>query len=133
MAFAIVFVEAEEIDRINILQATKQAMVKAVQALSVKPEGLLIDGNQAIAIDLPQLTLVGGDHLNASIAAASILAKTARDALMVELDARHPGYGFAKHKGYGTALHMAALEKLGACPIHRRSFAPVRRALETNP
>jgi len=121
----------EEIDAINILQATLLAMRRALQALRVRPVHIIIDGNKA-----PQLTdlfedcrietLIGGDDLVPAISAASILAKTYRDAHMTELDARFPGYGFAQHYGYPTAAHVAALRRLGPCPIHRRSFAPVR-------
>ncbi|HKC15951.1 MAG TPA: ribonuclease HII [Steroidobacteraceae bacterium] len=123
-----------EIDAINILQATLLAMRRALQALAVRPVHIIIDGNKA-----PQLadlfvncrieTLVRGDDLVPAISAASILAKTYRDAHMCELDACYPGYGFARHFGYPTLAHVAALRRLGPCPIHRRSFAPVRSCL----
>jgi ribonuclease HII len=99
----------------------------------VVPDYLLIDARKLPELPIPQEGIIHGDALSLTIAAASILAKTTRDALMRDLDARHPGYGFARHKGYPTAEHFAALEKLGACPIHRRSFAPVRQALGLAP
>lgn len=134
-AWAIASAEVEEIDQLNILQASKLAMLRAVEALSKNGQaapcdGLGIDGNQRINSPILQITVVKGDARCAAIAAASILAKTARDALMLQLDQRYPGYGLAQHKGYGTAAHMDALQRLGATPIHRRSFAPVRRVLE---
>jgi ribonuclease HII len=123
-----------EIDAINILQATLLAMRRALQALAIRPLHIIIDGNKA-----PQLddlfgdccigTLVRGDDLVPAISAASILAKTWRDTHMSELDACYPGYGFARHFGYPTLAHVAALRRLGPCPIHRRSFAPVRSCL----
>lgn len=114
-----------EIDRINILQATLRAMERAVAGLRLRPALLLIDGNQAIALPLPQRTVIGGDALIPSISAASILAKTFRDRLMGALDRRHPGYGLAGHKGYGTAAHLEALRRLGPSPIHRLTFRGV--------
>lgn len=133
LAFAICAVEAEEIDRLNILRATLAGMSRAVAALHVKPVLALIDGNRLPA-DLPCRghAIVRGDATEPAISAASILAKTERDRLMCELDAIHPGYGFAQHKGYPTAAHLDALERLGASSQHRRSFAPVRRRLEGN-
>ena len=130
-------VEVEEIDRINILQASLLAMVKAFRALRPIPDCLLIDGNQmipaeffqmtAISKQLPQQqTIIKGDQLCVSIAAASILAKVARDTMMVELDKTYPEYGFAHHKGYSCVTHMEALRRFGPSPIHRRSFKPVR-------
>ena len=129
-AWAVAFVEPDEIDRINIYRAGLLAMQKAVLALSVRPEHLLIDGRMLRELDIPQQRIFGGDGKSLSIAAASILAKTARDARMREYDLAFPGYGFAKHKGYSVPEHWAALKKLGPCPIHRRSFAPVREALK---
>lgn len=130
LAFAICAVEADEIDRLNILAATMAGMSRAVAALSIQPKLALIDGNRVPA-DLPcrGLAIVRGDATEAAISAASILAKTERDRLMCALDAIHPGYGFAKHKGYPTAAHVEALTRLGPCPQHRRSFAPVRACL----
>lgn len=130
-------VEVEEIDRLNILKASLLAMVKAFRALRPMPDCLLIDGNQmipagffqmsAISKELPQQrTIVKGDQLCISIAAASILAKVARDTMMVELDKTYPEYGFAHHKGYSCVTHMEALRRFGPSPIHRRSFKPVR-------
>ena len=128
--------EAAEIDELNILQATLLAMVRALQGLEALPELLQVDGNQ-----LPPLggyagearAIVGGDRLCLAVAAASILAKVSRDSEMLILDERYPGYGFAAHKGYPTALHRAALVRLGPCPEHRRSFAPVRSAMQVTP
>ena len=118
-----------EIDRINILQATLQAMRRAVAALTRRPEHLLVDARTIPGVAAPQTALVGGDSRDASIAAASIVAKVHRDALMRRYDEQHPGYGFTRHMGYGTAAHLAALRDLGPSPIHRRSFAPVAHAL----
>lgn len=113
----------EEIDGINILQATFLAMRRALESLSMKPALLLVDGNQKVpGVNIPQKTLVGGDALSASIAAASVLAKVIRDRAMVEWDHRLPGYGFGDHKGYGTVEHREALFRKGVSPIHRRSF-----------
>lgn len=120
---------AEEIDALNIRQATHLAMKRAVAALKIRPNRLLIDGNDAPDIGLPARAIVKGDLTEPAISAASILAKCARDALMAELCQQYPGYGFAAHKGYGTAAHAAALAALGPCPQHRRSFAPVRAHL----
>ncbi len=125
-------VPSEEIDRLGILPATRLAMRLAVNALGVAPQALLVDAVRLPAIPLPQRSLIHGDALSLSIAAASIIAKVTRDRLMVELDAQYPGYGFARHKGYGTTLHALALNELGPCPIHRRSFAPVARACEAS-
>jgi ribonuclease HII len=128
LAWAVAFVESDEIDRINIYRAGLLAMRRAVDALAVAPEHLLIDGRRLDELAIPQLRLIGGDGRSLSIAAASILAKTARDARMRAYDLVYPGYGFAKHKGYGTREHMQAIVRLGLTPIHRRSFAPVRAA-----
>lgn len=130
LACAIVEVDAETIDRINILQATLQGMRLALDALSIAPELALIDGNR-VPRDLrcAANAIVGGDATVAAISAASILAKVHRDRLMRAFDAVHPGYGFAVHVGYPTAAHLASLKSLGPCAIHRRSFAPVAAAL----
>ena len=133
LAWAVARAEVEEIDRLNIYRASLLAMRRAVEALSVKPDFLLVDARTVPDTAIPQRGLVHGDALSMSIAAASILAKTARDRLMVELAARYPGYGFEVHKGYGTPEHTEALKRLGACPVHRRSFAPVREALGLGP
>jgi ribonuclease HII len=131
-------VEVEEIDRLNILQASLLAMVKALAALKSRADCVLIDGNQTIPLtlfrigkfltgrSLYQKTIVKGDRSCLSIAAASIVAKVARDEMMMVLDKRYPGYGFAAHKGYSCVAHFAALKRFGACPVHRQSFKPVR-------
>lgn len=130
LAFAICIVEAAEIDRLNILRATMAGMSRAVAALATPPALALIDGNR-LPPDLPcpGRAIVRGDATEASISAASILAKTHRDEIMRDLEAVHPGYGFARHKGYPTAAHIESLNRLGPCPQHRRSFAPVRNCL----
>jgi ribonuclease HII len=119
----------EEIDEINILQATMLAMRRAVLKLRLKPVKVLVDGNRLPTLRVPAEAIVKGDALVPAISAASILAKVHRDRLCLQLDALHPGYGFAAHKGYSTAEHLAALQRQGACIAHRRSFAPVRVAL----
>ncbi|SMC24785.1 RNase HII [Andreprevotia lacus DSM 23236] len=128
IAWAVCGVDAQEIDRINILQATMLAMQRAVEALAVQPELAQVDGNRAPKVAMAVETIIKGDAKVQAISAASILAKVARDAEADELEARYPGYGFAQHKGYGTAMHLAALKALGPCPAHRMSFAPVRAA-----
>jgi ribonuclease HII len=115
----------EEIDRLNILQATLLAMQRAVEGLRLRPHKVLVDGNRLPRLDVLAEAVVRGDALVPAISAASILAKVTRDRLLVELDRACPGYGFARHKGYGTAEHLEALVQLGATPHHRRSFAPV--------
>jgi ribonuclease HII len=127
VASAVVEVGPEEIDRLNILRATHEAMRRAVAALVPSPDHVLIDGLPVLPFPTPQTALVGGDGLSLSIAAASILAKVTRDRLMLTLDAQYPLYGFGRHKGYGTALHLARLQEHGPCPAHRLSFAPVRQ------
>ncbi|QHE76337.1 ribonuclease HII [Hydrogenophaga sp. PBL-H3] len=119
----------EEIDQLNILQATMLAMRRAVQGLRLKPTKVLVDGNRLPALDVLAEAIVSGDALVPCISAASILAKVTRDRLLCELHLQHPEYGFDRHKGYGTAEHMRALQEHGALPMHRRSFAPVARAL----
>jgi ribonuclease HII len=121
--------EVEEIDRLNIYWAGILALRRAVLALPVRPDHLLIDARRIRDLDIPQDGIVHGDALSLTIAAASILAKTARDALLAELDRRHPGYDLGRNKGYPTPDHLAALKARGASPVHRRSFAPVREAL----
>jgi ribonuclease HII len=130
LAWALGRAEVEEIDAINILQASLLAMRRAVLALSVAPEFALIDGNRCPELSCPAEAVVKGDSRVAAISAASIIAKVARDHEMVALDAQYPGYGLAGHKGYPSPAHLAALQQLGVTPIHRRSFAPVRRLLE---
>lgn len=132
LAHHIVLVPCAEIDRINILQATMQGMRRALEGLVPAADHALIDGNRLPErLPCPARAVIGGDHLHAAISAASILAKVTRDRYMVQLEAHHPGYGFARHKGYGVAAHVEALQRLGPCPEHRRSFAPVRRCLES--
>ena len=118
-----------EIDELNILHATMLAMTRAVEALSTQPEFVFIDGNRLPKLAMPAQAVVKGDSLVAEISAASILAKVARDDEMIELDKRHPEYGFAGHKGYPTKAHFAALEQYGAIDEHRKSFKPVQRVL----
>jgi ribonuclease HII len=133
VAWSVAFVEADEIDRINIYWAGLLAMRRAIDALRIPPEHVLIDGRKLRDVPIAQQRIYHGDELSLSIAAASILAKTARDARMVELDARYPMYGFARHKGYPVRSHREALLRHGACEIHRRSFAPVREVLGLGP
>jgi len=125
LAYSIGQIEAEEIDRINILQATKKAMRLAIENLNPRADFLLIDALQLKELDLPQKAIIHGDAISASIAAASIIAKVYRDNLMRELDKTYPEYGFAKHAGYGTKMHFEALRKFGACAIHRKTFRGV--------
>lgn len=129
IAWAVGVAEVEEIDQLNIYRASLLAMRRAVEALGVTPSFVLVDARRIPELAVPQRGIVRGDSLSASIAAASILAKTARDAMMCALDQQFPGYGLAGHKGYSTPEHFAALKRLGASPIHRRSFRPVREAL----
>lgn len=130
LSFQVCLIDSATIDRINILQATLTGMQRAVAALGLVPELVLIDGNRAPPLEVPVRTVVGGDATEKCIGAASILAKTARDAYMIELDRRYPDYGFARHKGYATADHLAALHTLGPTPEHRRSFAPVYSTMQ---
>jgi len=129
--WAVAWATVEEIDRLNIREATFLAMTRAISALALSPAHILIDGN-VLPKDLPApaTAIIRGDLTEPSISAASILAKTHRDARMKSLCLRHPGYGFSRHKGYGTAAHAEALARLGPCALHRRSFAPVRIVLE---
>lgn len=124
--------DVEEIDQMNILRASHLAMQRAVAALSRTPEVVLVDGNLLPSFPIPAVAVVKGDDRVPAISAASILAKVARDEEMIALAEKHPGYGFERHKGYGTAAHLKALRALGPTAEHRRSFAPVRRALERN-
>jgi len=125
VAFAVAEVWPEEIDRRNIYRAGLEAMRRAVTALSVEPQHVLVDARKIPDLAAPQTPIVNGDALDGSIAAASIVAKVHRDAIMVRLDAEFPGYGFSRHKGYATRSHLAALRRRGPTPVHRRSFAPV--------
>lgn len=129
LAWAVAHASVAEIAELNILHATGLAMRRAVEALQTAPVMALIDGDYAFPMPCPVRTVIGGDGLSCSIAAASILAKTARDRLMVEMDAVYPGYGFASHKGYHAESHVEALRRLGPCPEHRTTWAPVRLAL----
>ena len=131
LAWCIARAEVAEIDQLNILQATLLAMQRAVAGLAVVPRLALIDGNRCPRLQVPSAAVVGGDGKVPAIAAASILAKVSRDREMCELDRLYPGYGIAGHKGYPTPEHLDALQRLGPADIHRRSFAPVRRLLET--
>jgi ribonuclease HII len=129
LAWNIAWSTVEEIDRLNILQATLLAMTRAVEGLKVQPEEVLVDGNRCPDWRYVSKAIIEGDAKVAEISAASILAKTARDAVMIELHQRYPHYNFAGHKGYGTAAHLKAIKQHGPCPEHRRSFAPVRDML----
>ncbi|HDR1006146.1 ribonuclease HII [Pasteurella multocida] len=131
LAWSLGRAEAEEIDQLNILHATMLAMKRAVENLKIQPHFVLVDGNRVPELMIPAQAIVKGDGLVAEISAASILAKVARDQEMTELDKRYPEYAFAQHKGYPTALHLAKLAELGPLAQHRRSFAPVRKLLNT--
>ncbi len=127
-AIGIGSIEAAKIDRINILQATFQAMLLAVQGLPLSPDLLLIDGPYRLPLPIAQAGIPGGDRKSVSIAAASIVAKVHRDRIMQAYHVLYPGYGFDRHKGYGTATHLEAIQRLGPCPLHRRSFRGVCRS-----
>ena len=129
VAFAIAAVDVETIDRINILRASLLAMRTAVGQLVISPDYLLIDGRDKIDWPCPQQAVIQGDATSLSIAAASVLAKVYRDSLLVELDSQYPGYGLARHKGYCSREHLAALDKLGPTPLHRKSFSPVAQTM----
>jgi ribonuclease HII len=133
VAWSIAWAQVDEIDTINIYQAGLLAMRRAVEGLSQRPDYVLVDARKIPGIAQPQRGIIKGDAQSLSIAAGAILAKTTRDQLMIELDAKHPGYGFASHKGYPTAEHLEALQRLGVLDFHRRSFAPVRKALGLDP
>lgn len=130
LAFAVEFVEVDEIDRVNILQATLNGMQRAVENLNPAPHRVLIDGNRAPRLGCEVNTVVGGDRLVAAISAASVLAKVYRDRLMLSMHDLYPDYGFDRHKGYPTAHHLERLNAIGPCPIHRKSFAPVHRVID---
>lgn len=129
IAWSVATATAEEIDRLNILQATMLAMQRAVAGLATRPTEVLVDGNRVPQLSIPARAVIKGDLTQPAISAASILAKTARDASLADLHAQYPQYGFDQHKGYGTALHLAKLRQYGPCPAHRTSFAPVRACL----
>jgi len=131
IAYAVAEASVEEIDALNILQATLLAMRRAVERLKVAAEYALVDGNQMPRLQIPGRAIISGDASEGCISAASILAKTARDTLMRALDEHHPGYGFAQHMGYGTPEHLISLQRFGPCRLHRQSFAPVREMLKT--
>jgi ribonuclease HII len=133
VAWAVGWASVEEIDSLNIYHAGLLAMRRAVESLPVAPDYLLVDARKVPGVPQPQRGIIRGDAQSLSIAAGAILAKTTRDALMARLDREHPGYGFGGHKGYPTPEHLEALARLGACPHHRRSFAPVKRALGLEP
>jgi len=133
LAWSVAEASAEEIDRLNILHASMLAMRRAVVGLALAPDEVLIDGNRCPDLALPMRAIVGGDALEPAISAASILAKTARDAQMVELDQRYPQFGLARHKGYPTAAHLAAIRRHGVAHFYRKSFAPVREILVNPP
>jgi ribonuclease HII len=124
-------IEASEIDAMGLQPANYASMTRAAEALAPEPEILLVDGFRISGCRFEQRRIIKGDGLSQSIAAASIVAKVTRDRIMVELDGLYPAYGFARHKGYGTKVHMEAIEEYGPCAVHRRSFAPIARALET--
>jgi ribonuclease HII len=126
-AWAVAEASVEEIDRLNILQASLLAMKRAVMSLTLKPEMVLVDGNRLPELEFPMQAIIGGDASQPSISAASILAKTSRDAALIELDQRYPDYGFAQHKGYPTPQHLQAIRQYGVLPVHRKSFAPVAK------
>ena len=130
LAWAVGWASPAEIDKLNIFQASLLAMRRAVDGLQLAPEVLLVDARRIPELTIPQHSIIGGDGQSLSIAAGAILAKTSRDARMLELEAQYPGYGLAVHKGYPTAAHLDALRRLGATPIHRQSYAPVRAVLE---
>ena len=133
LCFSVALASVEEIDRLNILQATLLAMRRAVMGLRLKPHKVLVDGNRLPTLDIVAEAVVQGDRKVPAISAASILAKVARDRWCLEIDAEYPAYGFAAHKGYGTAQHLLALQTHGATPWHRRSFSPVARVLSREP
>lgn len=132
LAYAISFSTVDEIDRINILQATLLAMQKAINGLSLKPDLVLIDGTHAPNVEIETQTIIKGDDKIAEISAASILAKVARDLSMFELDLKYPEYGFKQHKGYGTKIHLEAIRKYGVLSVHRKTFAPIKNFNVTN-
>jgi len=127
IAYEVVFISVEDVDNLNIYQATKKGMLEAISKLKVKPEHCLIDAMPLGELDIPHTSIIHGDARCASIAAASIIAKVTRDHYMEKMDIKYPNYGFKKHKGYGTKIHLDALDKYGPTPIHRKTFGPVRK------
>lgn len=132
VAVRVSIVDAATIDRVNIYQATMNGMYESILNLDPKPDKVLIDAVELAKLPMPSLSIIKGDAKSASIAAASIIAKVTRDRMMLKYDAEYPQYGFAQHKGYGTAQHIEALEKYGPCPIHRKSFEPIRSMAESD-
>jgi ribonuclease HII len=132
-AWAVGLASPEEVDSLNVYQAGLLAMRRAVEGLAVRPDQLLVDARRIPEVGIPQQGIVKGDAKSLAIAAASVVAKVTRDALMVDAEGRFPGYGFARHKGYGAPEHLEALRRLGPCEIHRRTFAPVREVLDGGP
>ena len=126
LAYSLGSASVTEIDTLNILQATKLAMQRAIEKLALTPDYILVDGRDKLDITLRHEPVIGGDRLSANIAAASILAKVARDKIMCDLQQLYPNYSFDLHKGYCTKLHLAEIDKFGPCPVHRRSFAPIK-------
>ena len=127
LTYKIVFVSENDVDTLNIYQATKKGMLEAINSLDIKPDYCLIDAMPLSELEMPHQSVIHGDARCASIAAASILAKVTRDHYMEKMDVKYPNYGFKKHKGYGTKLHLDALEKYGPCPIHRKTYSPVTK------
>lgn len=127
LAISISFVDEKTIDKINIYEATKKGMLEAISNLKIKPEHVLIDAMPLHELSIPHTSIIHGDALSASIAAASVIAKVTRDTFMEKMDLKYPHYGFKNHKGYCTKEHIQALEKYGPCPIHRKSFSPVAK------
>ncbi|MBQ3253754.1 MAG: ribonuclease HII, partial [Acholeplasmatales bacterium] len=127
ICYNVVFVSVEDVDDMNIYQATKKGMLEAVSGLKEKPDHVLIDAMPLNELDMSHTSIIHGDARSASIAAASIIAKVTRDRYMEKMDIKYPNYGFKKHKGYGTKMHLEALEKFGPCKIHRKTYSPVNK------
>ncbi len=127
LAYNVVFISVEDVDNLNIYQATKKGMLEAIEGLKIKPDHCLIDAMPLGELEVPHTSIIHGDARCSSIAAASIIAKVVRDEYMEKMDVKYPNYGFKKHKGYGTKQHMEALEKFGPTPIHRKTFSPVSK------
>lgn len=127
LAYSIVFISEKDVDELNIYQATKKGMLECIEEIKIKPDYVLIDAMPLGELEIPHDSIIHGDALSASVAAASILAKVSRDHYMEKMDIKYPNYGFKKHKGYGTKEHLLALEKYGPCKIHRKTFAPVSK------
>ncbi len=127
LAYKVIYISEEDVDKLNIYQATKKGMLEAIAGLSIKPDHCLIDAMPLGELEIPHTSIIHGDARCASIAAASIIAKVERDHFMEKMDIKYPNYGFKKHKGYGTKAHIEALEKYGPCAIHRKTYAPVSK------